>query len=307
MSNYTITLSDGVTQFTVYANEVDGGLSTARSIAQVDVNTQSFVIHGDLTYRFVGGFQFDVVGSGNLDGTYTVSAGSPGGSFYSAGNNTTTIFVDEVVGTGSPPVTGLPYGNIVYSIPATTDLSLPGRGTLNYGEHVVTNFVHLLENFASTVQPANPLKGQLWFNATDNTFYQFDGSVWGVLNANYIAQQVQTVDELSELTDVDVTLNGGPNDGDLLRYNSSTSAWENHQQTYERFISGVSQTVFATSIPVESNVSGGSARLQVFVNGVYQLEGIGSPPDGSYIVTGPNEITFTSPVPDNSDVVIYSL
>lgn len=49
-----------------------------------------------------------------------------------------------------------------------TSLSLPGRNYAGYGNVIDTNFVRLLENFASDTPPANPIKGQLWFDKTDS-------------------------------------------------------------------------------------------------------------------------------------------
>lgn len=51
----------------------------------------------------------------------------------------------------------------------STALSLPGRNFAGYGQALNTNFVRLLEHFASDTPPANPLKGQLWFNTTLST------------------------------------------------------------------------------------------------------------------------------------------
>ena len=49
-----------------------------------------------------------------------------------------------------------------------TTLGLPGRNYAGYGNILNTNFVHLLENFANDTPPAHPLKGQLWFDTSDN-------------------------------------------------------------------------------------------------------------------------------------------
>jgi hypothetical protein len=51
----------------------------------------------------------------------------------------------------------------------STSLGLPGRNYAGYGQSLDTNFVHQLENFANTVPPANPLRGQLWYNINANT------------------------------------------------------------------------------------------------------------------------------------------
>lgn len=348
MSNYTITLSDGVTQFDIYPLEVDGAgvFSTPRAIQSINTSTDEFTLLGDLTYRFIAGFQFSVTGSGgvgspitNIDGTYTVA---PAGSTFAGG--VTTIPVVETIGTYY-----LPLGSISYTITPNTSLALPGRGTVNYGIHAATNLVHVLESFANTTSPSNPLTGQLWFNTTNGTLQCYDGVAYAtdtsiIPNKLYVDSKVAkagdtmtgfltlsadptsalhaatkqyvdteitsvvaTANELAELTDVDIVGSPGLLNGDLLRFNSVSAKWEAHQQTYERFTAGLSQTVFATAIPTETNTSGGSARLQVFVNGVYQLEGVGSPPDGDYLVTGPNEITFNTAVPSAANVVIYSL
>ena len=51
----------------------------------------------------------------------------------------------------------------------STSLGLPGRNFAGYGQAIDTNFVHQIENFANTVPPANPLRGQLWYNINANT------------------------------------------------------------------------------------------------------------------------------------------
>ena len=53
----------------------------------------------------------------------------------------------------------------------STSLALPGRNYAGYGQAQDTNFVHMIENFAAASPPANPLKGQLWYNTNLNTLY----------------------------------------------------------------------------------------------------------------------------------------
>jgi len=68
----------------------------------------------------------------------------------------------------------------------TTSLTLLGRGSVDYGEAVAENFVHMLEHFASPTPPANPLQGQTWFHTYDpgppvaavNKLKVFDGTSW---------------------------------------------------------------------------------------------------------------------------------
>lgn len=51
----------------------------------------------------------------------------------------------------------------------STSQGLPGRNYAGYGQTLDTNFVHQLENFADVNPPANPLRGQLWYNTNTQT------------------------------------------------------------------------------------------------------------------------------------------
>jgi hypothetical protein len=64
----------------------------------------------------------------------------------------------------------------------STSLGLPGRNYAGYGQTLDTNFVHMMENFADTTPPSNPLRGQLWYNTNANTLYVCPAD--GTSNAN---------------------------------------------------------------------------------------------------------------------------
>lgn len=51
----------------------------------------------------------------------------------------------------------------------STSAGLPGRNYAGYGQSLDTNIVHQIENYADTVPPSNPLRGQLWYNTNANT------------------------------------------------------------------------------------------------------------------------------------------
>jgi microcystin-dependent protein len=61
-----------------------------------------------------------------------------------------------------------------------TDLNFPGRNTTGYGQAIGENFLHLLENFANTIEPSSPVKGQLWYNTNANSkqLNVYDGTQW---------------------------------------------------------------------------------------------------------------------------------
>ena len=60
----------------------------------------------------------------------------------------------------------------------STDLTLVGKSTNNYGLEFNQNFVKLLENFASTTAPKSPIKGQIWYDTSEEKIRIFNGSIF---------------------------------------------------------------------------------------------------------------------------------
>ena len=60
----------------------------------------------------------------------------------------------------------------------STSLGLLGKNYTGYGEVQNENFIFLLENFANSSPPARPVKGQTWFNSTNNVLNAYTGTVW---------------------------------------------------------------------------------------------------------------------------------
>jgi microcystin-dependent protein len=62
----------------------------------------------------------------------------------------------------------------------TTSLQIVGKNYAGYAPIIANNFLHLLENFANTTPPANPIQGQLWYdtNSNINLLYAYDGTTW---------------------------------------------------------------------------------------------------------------------------------
>lgn len=56
------------------------------------------------------------------------------------------------------------------------DLTLVGKNVAGYGEFINENFVKLLENFANTSEPNNPIMGQIWFDSAQNRLKVYDGN-----------------------------------------------------------------------------------------------------------------------------------
>lgn len=62
----------------------------------------------------------------------------------------------------------------------STSLVFVGRNKTGYAQAISENFLHLLENFASTTPPDNPVQGQLWYdtNVGDAQLKIWDGTGW---------------------------------------------------------------------------------------------------------------------------------
>lgn len=59
-----------------------------------------------------------------------------------------------------------------------TSLAFPGRNVSGYGQIIAENFVRLLENFANTTAPVNPVEGQLWYDSDNGVLQVFDNVSW---------------------------------------------------------------------------------------------------------------------------------
>jgi len=78
------------------------------------------------------------------------------------------------------------------TINRTTSLGLPGRNTTAYGATIAENFLHLLENFAATTEPSNPVEGQMWYDSTlgQESLKVFNGTNW--VPASGITKSIST-------------------------------------------------------------------------------------------------------------------
>ena len=59
-----------------------------------------------------------------------------------------------------------------------TTLTFPGRNVTGYGQIIAENFLNLLENFASSNEPVNPVEGQLWYDSVNGTMMLWDNTDW---------------------------------------------------------------------------------------------------------------------------------
>jgi hypothetical protein len=60
----------------------------------------------------------------------------------------------------------------------STDLTLIGKNYSGYGESFNENFVKLLENFSNTAEPTHPIRGQIWFDASELKLKVYTGTAF---------------------------------------------------------------------------------------------------------------------------------
>jgi hypothetical protein len=63
---------------------------------------------------------------------------------------------------------------------SATSLTLIGKNYAGYGEFLNENLIHLLEHFAAGTSPSNPLRGQLWWDTTNNILKVYSGASWKI-------------------------------------------------------------------------------------------------------------------------------
>ena len=72
-----------------------------------------------------------------------------------------------------------------------TDLALVGRALTDYGAYENENYVYLLENFANSTEPLQPILGQLWYNSTTDVISSYStANAWVALaSQDYVQAQ----------------------------------------------------------------------------------------------------------------------
>jgi hypothetical protein len=79
---------------------------------------------------------------------------------------------------------------------SSTSLRFPGNNFLNWGKLFNENFYWLLENFAGSTSPDNPVIGQIWYDTTDKNLKIYDGTSW-----NSISEKVEISSSLPSVSD----------------------------------------------------------------------------------------------------------
>ena len=75
----------------------------------------------------------------------------------------------------------------------STNLTLVGRNYSGFGEAFNENFIKLLENFANTAAPSNPLEGQTWWDRADARLKVYNGVEWKAAGGPFVQETRPTM------------------------------------------------------------------------------------------------------------------
>jgi len=259
-------------------------VSNLRNIVGVNQGAKRFDIDGDFTDQFIPGSALIVTSSTGNDGTYTVVSSTYTSvteitvaetipnpvidgtvvleDFTTQIIISTPIANPNVMDTlGTTTVAGTINGGVYqldFSDPTskdsffvaphqtdtTTTLEFVGRASLNWGEKLNENLLHILESFSSTTAPFNPTSGQIWYNPSASELQVYDGATW-----------IQGV-SINTLDDVVLT---SVTDGDALLY--SAGNWINTNLTeYAQdaagatLVAGIHNGITATYIDASNRI-----------------------------------------------------
>lgn len=114
----------------------------------------------------------------------------------------------------------------------STSLKLPGAGYAPYGEPILEDILHILENFASSVSPKNPTVGQLWFDTTEKLLKVLNSidTVGSTVTYNWVRVANNTTISPTQPTDLSQlwydTSSPIPANHTLKIYNVASSSWQ---------------------------------------------------------------------------------
>lgn len=178
-------------------NGVDNESIPRPIIDAFENNEQTFiVVEGALDSRLVPGFEIKISQS-SFSGIYTV--GKIGSKIENKNEKLVTIISLSQRINKSRLIQ--PFGFLSYQIPeVSTSLYLTGNAVPTYnkdmtwGNALLNNLVHIVENFANDTPPAAPLEGQLWYDTSEKTLKLFQGKKYRLIKIN-ITQKTFVVEK----------------------------------------------------------------------------------------------------------------
>jgi len=159
--------------------------------------------------------------------------------------------------------------------------ALIGQNTIDFGDDLNANIVHLLENFAFDTEPANPTNGQLWYDTTTGFINVYDGVDFNELSTTQLEANTADVATLqgqvstleSEVTSA--TTNITILQGQVSTLESDVVTLESDISTLQSevsFLQGQVSTLESDIATLEANDIISDAKIVVLENQVSTLQ-----------------------------------
>lgn len=158
----------------------------------------------------------------------------------------------------------------------STSLGLPGRNYAGYGQSIDTNFVHMVENFADSTPPPNPLRGQLWFD-TNNNILKVCPTDGETVAANWLS--LTATSSGGSTTFGAVTVTGNLSAGNLTAVNTITAAnavFQSLQVSVGANLASANITVANIGALTTTVITTGSSATPGTMTGVWTHTGAGT-------------------------------
>jgi len=143
---------------------------------------------------------------------------------------------------------------------SSTSLTLVGKNYPNYGQIIEQDLINLMQNFAGSSQPVNPVTGQLWWSTTSNNLQVYNGTTFKIVGGATVSTSAPTSSSIAG------DLWYKSDDAQLYIYNGAS--WVLIGPSY----TSVQQQTTATALTITDNTSSTHTVLAFYVGN--QLTGI---------------------------------
>ena len=202
-----------------------------------------------------------------------------------------------------------------------TDLSLVGRGLTDYGTYENENYVFLLENFANSTAPLQPILGQLWYNSATDVISAYSSANVFVALASQDYVQAQKISPVFTGVPIAPTANAGTattqlattafvtNSPQLAGVPTAPTAAPGTNTTQIATTAYVSNSPQFTGTPLAPTAAAGTATTQLattaFVTNSPQLAGVPTAPTAAN-GTNTTQISTTAFVQNLRDNIVLT-
>jgi hypothetical protein len=154
------------------------------------------------------------------------------------------------------------------SVDNSSSITLIGKNFVGYGERQNQNFYYLLENFAKSTPPSNPIRGQLWYDTAVSSLKVYNGSSFLLVSGESAITNGSSNVRVAANSNVTVSIAGNANVVTVSSSGLSTSG----NVTAAFFVGNGSQL---TGLSAGSIISNGNSNVVVAANSNVTVNAVG--------------------------------